>query len=338
MVSVIVPIYKAEKTLPACVESILAQTYTDFELLLIDDGSPDSCGKLCDEYAQRDSRIRVFHQENGGVSRARNCGMDNMRGEYFVCVDSDDVVEPCYLEDLVTTQENHPEFGHVLCGFYCVSRKRSYVLTEEEPLSAVDRKDYMRLSDCVLVQGPCLHLYRAKIVNEHNIRMREDLCLAEDSMFNLDYLDALEKTAIGVINKPNYVYQDEDGSSLYHRYNKNQLENSRMVNARLKECLTGWGVCDDDSRARYNDSVLFSYIAVLENTMSELNPMSKQEKIAYNNSVMKEKDFVEALKNSRTFNNQKLKEAFLSGDYKRVLAINRLSKIKKTVFDLLKTV
>ena len=100
-ISVIVPVYKVEQYLPACINSILAQTYTDFELILVDDGSPDSCGAICDSYAARDPRIRVIHQENMGLSGARNSGMDTARGEFITFVDSDDVVLPLYLEFLL---------------------------------------------------------------------------------------------------------------------------------------------------------------------------------------------------------------------------------------------
>lgn len=92
-VSVIVPLYKAEKYIHRCVDSILAQTFTDWELLLIDDGSPDRSGEICDEYARKDNRIRVFHKKNGGVSSARNLGLDNMRGEYVTFVDADDWID-----------------------------------------------------------------------------------------------------------------------------------------------------------------------------------------------------------------------------------------------------
>ncbi len=84
-ISVIVPVYKAEQYLPRCIDCILAQKFTDFELLLIDDGSPDKSGAICDEYAQKDKRIRVFHKENGGVSSARNYGLTHVRGVFNVC-------------------------------------------------------------------------------------------------------------------------------------------------------------------------------------------------------------------------------------------------------------
>ena len=100
MINVVVPVYKAEEYLRRCVDSILVQTYRDFELILVDDGSPDRCGQICDEYATRDDRIKVIHQENGGVAAARNAGLDVARGEYFAFVDSDDYCHPEMLEVL----------------------------------------------------------------------------------------------------------------------------------------------------------------------------------------------------------------------------------------------
>lgn len=104
LISVIVPVYKAEAYLERCVNSICNQTYRNLEIILVDDGSPDRCGEMCDAFAKMDSRIRVFHKQNGGQSSARNLGLDNMTGQYVGFVDSDDWVEPdmySHLYDLV---------------------------------------------------------------------------------------------------------------------------------------------------------------------------------------------------------------------------------------------
>ncbi len=115
-ISVIVPVYKAEKYLHKCVDSILAQTFTDFELLLVDDGSPDRSGEICDEYAAKDSRIKVFHKENGGVSSARQCGMDHAEGEYSIHADPDDWVEPTMLEELYRKAKEE-DADMVMCDY-----------------------------------------------------------------------------------------------------------------------------------------------------------------------------------------------------------------------------
>ena len=107
LISIVVPVYNVEKYLRECVDSILAQTYPEFELLLIDDGATDSSGRICDEYAERDSRIRVFHKENGGLSDARNYGMDRIKGEYITFIDSDDLVGKDYLEILLRMAKEH---------------------------------------------------------------------------------------------------------------------------------------------------------------------------------------------------------------------------------------
>ena len=92
-VSIIIPVYKVEKYIHRCVDSVLNQTYKNLEILLVDDGSPDNCCAICDEYAIKDTRIRVFHKENGGQSSARNLALDNMTGDYVMFVDSDDYIE-----------------------------------------------------------------------------------------------------------------------------------------------------------------------------------------------------------------------------------------------------
>ena len=104
-ISVIVPIYRVEKYLPACIDSILYQTFTDFELILVDDGSPDRCPEICDEVARRDARVRVIHQANAGLSAARNAGIEIAHGEWLGFVDSDDYIAPQFYEKLYQTAQ-----------------------------------------------------------------------------------------------------------------------------------------------------------------------------------------------------------------------------------------
>ncbi len=114
LISVIVPVYKVEEYLSRCVDSILAQTYENLEIILVDDGSPDYCGSICDTYAAMDSRIKVIHKENGGLSSARNAGLDIAKGEYFGFVDSDDWIEPYMYETLLALAQK--ENVKLVCG------------------------------------------------------------------------------------------------------------------------------------------------------------------------------------------------------------------------------
>ncbi len=107
LITIIVPIYKVEAYLAACLDSILNQTFSDFELLLIEDGSPDNCGVICDEYSLKDKRIRAFHQDNQGISAVRNFGLSKSIGEFILFVDSDDTIHPELLEDIVDTLKKY---------------------------------------------------------------------------------------------------------------------------------------------------------------------------------------------------------------------------------------
>ena len=116
-ISVIIPIYKAEKFLDKCIGSVVGQTYENLEIILVDDGSPDNCPAICDSWAEKDSRIKVVHKENGGLSSARNAGLDVVTGEYFGFIDSDDWIEKDFFEFLITNAlKENADISR--CGLY----------------------------------------------------------------------------------------------------------------------------------------------------------------------------------------------------------------------------
>lgn len=144
MVSVIVPVYKVENYLRRCVDSILEQTYRDFQLVLVDDGSPDNCGAICDDYAKKDSRVAVIHQENRGLSAARNTGIDwafaNSDSEWITFVDSDDWVHPCYLEILLSAA-NQMGASMAICEHIKTDRFSEYGEIQKKP-KLIDTEDF----------------------------------------------------------------------------------------------------------------------------------------------------------------------------------------------------
>ncbi len=178
-ISVIVPVYNAEKYLHRCVDSILAQTFKDFELLLIDDGSKDRSGEICDEYAQKDERVKVWHKENGGVSSARNVGLDNARGEWLTFSDSDDWLEPnafAYYDEMT---RKHP-FDYLYCGYYLNDVPE---LPDGEGIFGV--RDFLCKNECdKLWYG----FYSMNIIEKYKIRFNENITLAEDKLFNYLFL------------------------------------------------------------------------------------------------------------------------------------------------------
>lgn len=150
-ISVIVPIYRVEKYLPACIDSILNQTFTDFELILVDDGSPDRCPEICDETAKRDARVRVIHQANAGLSAARNAGIEIAHGEWLGFVDSDDYIAPQFYEKLYQTAQR-TDADCVMCSVQNVDesgksidsalmRVADEVKTGQEVLQKIGRDD-----------------------------------------------------------------------------------------------------------------------------------------------------------------------------------------------------
>ena len=183
--SIIVPVYKVEKYLPKCIDSILAQTFRDFELLLIDDGSPDRCGEICDAYAARDRRIRVIHQKNQGVSAARNAGLDAACGTYLSFLDSDDSFSPQLFERMISVQKStHADV--VVCGFSSFAEDGSMVFQSSLPERAYSAE---QLWDAIYtvpdpLEGVCWNklFLRSKIGRS---RFPVGVARAEDTLFLL---------------------------------------------------------------------------------------------------------------------------------------------------------
>lgn len=213
-ISVIVPIYNAEKHLHCCINSILAQTFTDFELLLVDDGSTDNSGKICDEYTAKDNRIRGFHKRNGGVSSARNLGLDNVNGDWITFVDSDDWIE----EDAFEKTINGADCDLVVGAMFFEHDKTFGSF----PLDG--KVDGMRLNlllstyiDHYSICSPCSKLFKNEIIRNNHLRFKKSLCFGEDSVFVKRYLSNVQN--IRIVNTLFYHYQDI-GDDIYQKYSR----------------------------------------------------------------------------------------------------------------------
>ena len=206
LISVIVPVYKAEKYLGECVDSILSQTYEEFELILVDDGSPDNSGKLCDEYAEKDERIKVIHKENGGVSSARNVGIENAVGEYIAFVDSDDIVDKQYFE-LMCNKLEETDSDLCFCRFNVFDENSCKEYEEQIPsYQIVDfgnaefvefAKSFFVLKNNVM-GSPWRSLIRKSCV-EHirfnpRIKICEDLIFIVNVIFNSKSICSIQNT------------------------------------------------------------------------------------------------------------------------------------------------
>ena len=225
-ISVIVPVYKVENYLHRCVDSILAQSFTDFELLLIDDGSPDNCGVICDEYAAKDSRVRVFHKPNGGVSAARNAGLNLAKGEYVMFVDSDDALAPGALKTM-TSGLNGEDF--VLGGFieYIGSiPNRNVAPAENRTYSSATLAEFFDANirrNCEMLDAPWAKLFKRKSLDTH--RFNEKLYYAEDKIFVFEFLSRCQsvRTCDSVVYHY-YIRPDSLGSDMKSDRHINQLQ------------------------------------------------------------------------------------------------------------------
>ena len=254
IVSIIIPVYNAEGTLPRCVDSILNQTFTDFELLLVDDGSADASGAICDCYAAKDSRVRVFHQANSGVSASRNLALDQARGDYLQFLDSDDWITPDATSCLVRAMEGGP-CDMVISDFYRVVGERVSQKGDIEEDGILTREEYaahMMENPADFYYGVLWNkLYRRNIVEEHHLRMDPEISWCEDFMFNLEYIRYAEH--FRAIQIPIYYYVKTKGSLAsqsmsisktvkmklmvfedYHRFFRTVLDDAEYEKCRLK--------------------------------------------------------------------------------------------------------
>lgn len=190
MISIILPIYNAEQYLHRCIDSILAQSYTDFELLLINDGSKDASGAICDEYATKDSRVRVFHKENGGVSSARNLGLDNAQGGYITFCDADDYVGPNWLAAYSEAIANKVDLA--IQGYYAIDGDNT-VEKQLQPHSGNTIEAKRQLVADLFAQEVYYYLwvklFRRELLEAHHIRFDEQSVLGEDTQFISKYLE-----------------------------------------------------------------------------------------------------------------------------------------------------
>lgn len=218
-ISIIVPVYRAEQYIHQCLDSLLAQTMSDFEILLIDDGSPDRSGKICDEYAQKDARIRVFHKKNGGVSSARNFGLERARGEWIGFVDSDDEVSEDYLR-LAYSKVNDSNADLVVMGYKRIDESGNKISRLKYDGNTHSVADYVR--DCSLSGSSCMHLFNKRIIDENNIKFNEQLAFSEDRLFILEYLLCSE--TIVTVDADSYFYRVNPNSATHSNYTRKKLQ------------------------------------------------------------------------------------------------------------------
>lgn len=226
LVSIIVPVYNVELYIHRCLDSILSQTYYNIEVILVDDGSPDHSGEICDEYAEKDKRVKVIHQSNGGVSVARQTGMDNATGDYFIHADPDDWVEPTMIEELMA-KAIEEDADMVICDY--ISEKeygQEYNSMDLSQRPAAD--DLLRRLLLQQLHGSCWNKLVRRACSNGVSFMRE-MTVFEDELFNLQILISGGVLRVSYLPKAFYHYQMNNESSLCHTINENTIRSHYVM-------------------------------------------------------------------------------------------------------------
>lgn len=286
-ISIIVPIYNVESYLRRCIDSILKQTFSDFELILVDDGSTDRSGGICDEYAEKDGRVHVIHQKNSGVSAARNRGLAESVGKYVMFCDADDYVSSNWVSFLYQIIRENPN-DFVCCSFAKGQLgEDDYELLNKEDVSFLT---YFELFKRGLSPYVWNKIYLNKTLKDQRIRFDEQIKYSEDVKFNVAYCKTCER--ILSVNRNLYCYLDDE-SSASNRYKADAFSlNFLPFTCRLP-------LIDQAELQEYCDIWFYTFYHLFENVFNPRNKqMSFAEKMKYNQAMLCSEEFQYCLHNA----------------------------------------
>lgn len=287
-ISVIVPVYNVENYIRRCIDSLTAQTFKKIEIIIIDDGAKDSSGAICDEYALKDDRIRVIHKENGGVSSARNAGLDNAVGKYVMFCDPDDYVEPTWCEKLYGSIRKNGFYG--VCGFSIVDAESGEVISENVPhfndgeYAQTDSHRLLFLYNHGLFRAIWNAVFNLSIIKAHGIRFREEYSRCEDTLFAIEYLQTKEGS-IHYVEEKLYSYAIGKADSLTKKIPSNYWQGELNWLRSIQPLMCAYDISFSNYSGKYYSQVLYAVINALSGITSErgkLITILKKEKVVLN--------------------------------------------------------
>lgn len=331
IISVIVPVYNVEKYLHCCVDSILAQTYTDIEVLLVDDGSTDCSGAICDEYAQKDSRVRVFHKENGGVSSARNLGLDEARGKWIMFVDGDDKVAPQICGLLM---ENALEGCLPICAHYIWEDDKVRRRSPEVERKHFLLKEFMELRSWL--RTPWGRLFEREIINRENLKFDTSISYGEDTVFNYDYVKYVDE--IWIVDRPLYYYRMLDNSLSRGKYIADYENIMEFIFEKRLQLAKSLSVDMSSFLDKHYSEYFFELCYAFNNNMRKDAPGSLWQKIQRNDAILRSEGFKKAYpyryERPKDFTKRyihMLELSYLSGNYFWLWLLDIPGKIKSFI-------
>ena len=270
LISIIVPVYKVEKYLEKCVKSILKQTYTNLEIILVDDGSPDKCGQLCDELAKIDDRIKVFHKENGGLSDARNYGVERANGEYIGFVDSDDYIHECMYEELYKAIKKS---GTLIaeCGVTRVYKNTLRPHYEgEDYFLVLDREEYLKeyLKNKRLYGSAWCKLIHKDLAKKIKFPTGK---IYEDAFYTLELLKTVDKYTL--ISGNYYYYYIRENSITTRSFSSKDMDYIEIMNKIEDYTLANFPIFKEQLLVR----LAFAYISIFNQLLEVDGYKTKEE-------------------------------------------------------------
>ena len=295
-ISVIVPIYKVEDYLHRCVDSIINQTYTNLEIILVDDGSPDNCPMICDEYAERDSRIKVIHKKNGGLSDARNAGLDISTGEYIMFIDSDDFVDKDMMKSMMQNMIDN-EVDMVVCNINYVYDDKE-VVKYNHPDRILDKYEAMEeyLKDGIVQAVAWNKLYKKSLINDMRYKVGKT---NEDEFFTYKVVDKTDK--IYYNSRPFYNYIQRD-SSIMGKYSIKRLDGVEASYERLNFIKKKYPTLYEKEKKTFVNLCIYSYQMILREPNLDKDKQGRKtlnnyrKKIKFNKTELKNYSYKDKLK------------------------------------------
>ncbi len=264
LISIIVPIYNVEEYLERCIQSLIRQTYSKIEILLIDDGSTDNCGKICDSYEVLDNRIRVFHKKNGGLSDARNYGIERCSGRYISFVDSDDYVADNYIELLYSILEKYSADITICASQYIYDKSFKQELVDGENIREYSSKDaIVDTLNIKISQRAWGKLYKRELFEKTRFpvgKLYEDLAVAYDLL--------LESSMVVYTDAPAYYYLIRSGSIMQSKFNIKHAEELEIIDEAMDKVVNNY----PDLKKLANSRRIYSYFVVLRRVLLSDNP------------------------------------------------------------------
>ena len=330
-VSIIVPIYNSEKNIKSCVDSILNQSFEDFELILVNDGSKDKSGEICKEYAGQDDRIVLIEQENAGVSVARNRGIENATGKYLLFVDSDDIIPFDYVKNMLTAKKKLGDSYFILSAMKIVSPNNSVpeqtLVCGKDNIKYIDREDIVEVFKGYLFNSPCNKLFERKVIINNSIRMKTGMSIAEDLYFNIQYWKSACFDKVAILNDNFYMYIRTGEESLDNKYNSTYYEDHALAYSELERCCKSFGVSEEEC-----EFILRRYYSIIErsldNTLHNDCELKWWQKCRKNDIILKDDLFVRALQIRKSELSKGRYLAYQSKCFVLVWAYNKWSEFR----------